>query len=350
MVALQEPNLNHSFHNVWSALDDNQISTAHKYTNMFEKRLSTYLGGKKVIATNTGTAALHLALRCAGIGPGDEVIIPVTTFAATANAVRYVGANPRFVDVDPKTWTLNPKDLPHVIRHNTKAIIWVHLYGVPCQMDVDNDFIHIEDCAESLGATYNGIQTGLWGDYGCYSFNGNKLITCGAGGAVTTHHSITQLDYYSRICKEFDGTFGDVGFNYRMPSFNAALGLDQFEQIDYFLEKKRRFNQIYREELSFYRGIVFQDCELTSNPSWWMSACTFDIDPIDLIPLQMALEKKGVKARRIFRPLTDSPPYKHDGFYRVAHDIYDRGLCLPSSTLNKEGDILEVCRIVKSLL
>jgi len=340
---LQDSNLNHSHHHLWSAIDEGQVSTAGKYTEMFEKRLGKYLG-VDVVATNSGTSALHLALLDAGIGPGDEVIVPVTTFAATANVVKYVGATPVFVDVDPITWCLKP-----IIAH-AKAIIWVHLYGVPCQMDTDNSLIHIEDCAESLGAEYRTIPTGLWGDYGCYSFNGNKLITCGAGGAVTTHHLLGNLKYYATICKDFDGTFGDVGYNYRMPSLNAALGLDQFEMIDHYLEKKRRFNQIYKEQLHGWKGIKFQMAYEHSSPSWWMSACTFDIDPIDLVPLQMGLEKKGVPTRRIFRPITDSEPYRSEEEFPVARRLWETGLCLPSSTLNDEKDILEVCQIIKQLL
>ena len=337
---------------VLKAMDQGRVSTAAPTTEEFEKVMADYLNVKDAVATNSGTSALHLALLDAGIGPDDEVILPVMTFVATANAVRYTGAKPVFVDIDKFTWNIAPHEIVKAITKHTKAIIPVHLYGNPCDMQnilsiaAEHGLFVIEDAAESLGAKHGERFTGILGDYGCFSFNGNKTMTCGAGGLVIGNN-LNDIRNRSVQAKNIDGTHNDIGYNYRMPALNAALGISQLRRLDTFLALQRRFNQIYRQELA--GAVTFQAAIYNSSPSWWFTACLFPED-VDIFGLQMTLSNKDVPTRRTFRPLTDSEPYRDDKGYPNARFIYDHGLCLPRSTLNKEKDIFNVCKTILDIL
>jgi len=334
---------------VMDVLDSGYVSTASPWVDRFEEAVARYVGGAYVLATNSGTAALHLALLACGVGPGDEVIVPVTTFVATANVVRYVGATPVFVDVDPQTWCMDTVAAREVITERTKVLILVHLYGNPCDLLATRElatFI-IEDAAEALGTTYNQEKIGdaNWSDYICLSFNGNKIMTTGGGGAVITafREDKDRLFYLATQAKNEDGTHGEIGYNARMTGLSAGLGLAQLERIDEFVAKKRRFNQIYREQLPM---LTFQEATPHSEPNWWHTAATFP-EHINIESLQEKLKINGIPTRRIFRPLVDSPPYRDGKEYPNARYIYDHGLCLPSSTCNAEEDIYHVCEIIR---
>ena len=333
------------------ALTAGQVSTAAPLVRNFEQAMAKRLGVSDAVATNSGSAALHLALLAAGIGPGDEVIVPVLTFAATANVVRYVGARPVFVDVDAETWCIVAENL---LGRRGGAIIAVHLYGNLCIMRKITDIskisetVVIEDAAEALGVK----DAGIIGDYGCFSFNGNKTMTTGGGGALVAKDSSVAkfIRHISSQAKLDDGTYDAVGYNYRMPALNAALGLSQLYRLDDFLAKKRLFNRIYREEL--HDLIQFQQATPSSEPSWWYTAGTIPGDePIE--ELQKRLKERRVPTRRVFRPLHHSPPFKEFAKgqeFPNAEYIWRRGLCLPCSTLNSEADIRWACQIIRKVI
>jgi len=211
-----------------------------------------------------------MALYEVGIGPGDEVIVPVLTFVATVNPIKYVGATPVFVDVDIHTWNIDPAKIEENITKKTKAIIPVHLYGNPCNMDeitkiaYKHNLYVIEDATESLGAKHKGVHTGTLGDLGCFSFNGNKVITTGGGGMVIGNNEKHLAHIKFLVNQARDESKGyyypEIGFNYRMTNLEAAVGLAQFKRLNDFLVKKRTFNMIYRDELKSCKEIVWFSC------------------------------------------------------------------------------------------
>jgi len=342
-------------------IDSTYVSTAGPFVPEFENKFASYVKSKRAVSMQSGTAAIHIALHELGIGQGDEVIVPVITFVATVNPIMYVKATPVFVDVDPKTWNINPKLVEKAITSNTKAIIPVHLYGVPCDMDPLMEISQkygipiIEDATESLGATYKGKATGTFGKIGTFSFNGNKIITTGGGGMLTTDDEKMADHIKFLVNQARDENKGyyhpEIGFNYRMTNLEASLGLAQLEKLPEFLEKKRLFNKIYRDILSKDPRIEFQEEYEESESSWWLTS--IKIKSSKSIPqIQSELKGKGIPTRRIFVPITEFPPYKKfkTSDYKVSYDIYEKGLNLPSSTLNSKENIEFTSKQIISIL
>jgi len=341
-----------------AAIDAGYVSTIGPFVTEFEKSFAVYLGVEKAVSTQSGTAAIHVALHELGIGPGDEVIVPALTFIATVNPVVYVGAIPVFADVDKDTWNIDPEEIEKKITKKTKAILPVHLYGNPCDMDSilniarSHGLYAIEDATESLGALYGGRHTGTLGDFGCFSFNGNKVITTGGGGMVVGNNS-ARLEHIKFLVNQArDSSRGyyhpEIGFNDRMTNIEAALGLAQLERLDEFLSKKRLFNKIYRKQLKSIESIRFQEPYEETESACWLNSIAFKKD-IDITALQQRLSDKGIPTRRIFTPVTEFPPYRiyKKGDYKNSYDIYNRGLSLPSSTLNSPDDIHYTCKVLK---
>ncbi|MFH1282642.1 MAG: aminotransferase class V-fold PLP-dependent enzyme, partial [bacterium] len=320
-----------------------------------------YTGAKEAVSTQSGTAALHIALHELGVGPGDEVIVPVSTFIATVNPVKYVGAKPVFVDVNSHTWNIDTSKIEKALTKKTKAIMPVHLYGNPCYMDEimciakSNNLFVIEDATQSLGATYNGTYTGTFGDFGCFSFNGNKTITTGGGGMVvgTVEKRLNHIKFLVNQAREESKGYyhPEIGFNYRMTNLEAALGLAQIGRLEEFVSKKRRFNRIYREELGKLDYIKFQEEYPGAESSFWLSCILIDVDR-EIEDIKNALRTKGIPTRRIFIPIVEFPPYKRYKHtdYKNSYHIYNMGLCLPSSVLNSEDDIYGVCKILREVI
>lgn len=341
---------------VIASLSQGRVSTAANITSDFEDRMAGYLGIGDCLATNSGTAALHLALLAAGVGPGDEVILPVLTFVATANVVRYVGARPVFVDVDPRTWCMSVKEFENAITRKTKAVIPVHLCGVPADMSRikyicrERDIACIEDAAESLGSTLKfwgeWKHAGTVGDYGCVSFNGNKIMTTGGGG-LFVGGNIPYIRNMAQQAKGKNNDFLSIGYNYRMPSLNAALGLGQLYRLANFISAKRRFHEIYEEELSGL--VVFQEATRKTEPNWWYTAGLLPTG-IEIEHFQEQLQSKGIPTRRIFRPLSQTIAHWQAKRFPVAEEIYRRGLCLPGSTLNAATEIQKACEVIKTCI
>lgn len=359
-IYLDAPNLGESEkRRLNKAVDSGYVSTIGPFVPEFEERFAELIGVKKAVSTQSGTAAIYIALHELGIGKGDEVIIPALTFVATGNPVMYVGATPVFVDVNRATWNMDPEDIEKKITKKTKAIIAVHFYGNPCAMDKINrlakrrDIYVIEDATESLGAKYKGRHTGTIGNFGCFSFNGNKIVTTGGGGMVTGDDT-TRLEHIKFLVNqgrdESKGYFHpEVGFNFRMTNIEAALGLAQMKKLNKFLARKKRFYFIYRELLSRIDGIRFQEEYKEAESSRWFTCIYFERE-INIVALQKRLLECGVPSRRVFMPLVEFPPYvkykKSD--YVNSYSIYEHGLCLPSSTLNSDADIRFVCNVIKN--
>ena len=344
------------------AVETGFVSTIGPLVPEFEQRVADLLGVERAVSTQSGTAALHISLLEAGIGAGDQVIVPALTFAATVNPIIYLGAEPVFVDVDRDMWTLDPQELESSITSKTKAVVPVHLFGNPCDMGAVKDVARrhgltvVEDAAESLGAEIEGKQTGTLGDFGCFSFNGNKTITTGGGGMVVAKDGdrIEHIRFLvNQARSERQGSFyhPEVGYNYRMTNLEAALGLAQLERLRDLLARKRRFRRIYEEELGGLKQVRFQGQHPAATSSCWLTCLTAEGagDPSSLVK---KLKRHGIPTRRIFTPLVEFPPYAR--FARTAlvrsFEIYRSGLCLPSSCVNSPEAVRRACRVLRDVL
>lgn len=364
LVELDAPNLGELEKKyLTKCIESGYISTVGPFVPEFEERFAKYLRAKRAVSTQSGTAAIHIALYELGIGPGDEVIVPVLTFIATVNPIMYVGATPVFVDVNSRTWNINPEEVEKAITPKTRAIIPVHLYGNPCDMDALMDISKrygipiIEDATESLGAKYKGRYTGTFGKFGCFSFNGNKTITTGGGGMVVTEdkEAAEHIKFLANQARDVRKGYyhPEIGFNYRMTNLEASLGLAQFERLEEFLEKKKKFKEIYEEIFSNVKGVEIQKEYEGAESSWWLTSILLGDDiSMSVEELQEKLKGKGIPTRRIFVPIVEFPPYKKfaKGEYRNAYRIYERGLNLPSSTVNSYETTQMVAKIISSIL
>lgn len=345
------------------AVNEGTLSAFGPYVLEFEKCFAKCLGAKSAVSTQSGTASIHMALHELGIGKGDEVIVPVLTFVATVNPVIYLGATPVFADVDPDTWNIDPEEVEKLVTKKTKAIIPVHLYGNPCNMDAllkiakKYNIYLIEDACPSVGAMYRGKYAGTFGDFGCFSFNGNKIITTGGGGMLvgSDEKRLGHIKFLINQARDMSVQncyfHTEIGFNYRMTNLEALLGLAQLERLNEFLDKKKKIYKIYKEGLKGLDSVRFQQGYKNSDPSRWLTCITLEGNK-DTDALQKKLRDKKIPTRRIFLPLTGFPPYRRyeKSNFTNAYRLHDRSLCLPSSTVNSEDDIYYACEILKDML
>jgi len=349
--------------NVIEAVRSGWVSSKGKFIEEFENLFARYVGVKYGVATSNGTAALHLALAALGVKPHDEVIVPDLTFAATINAVLYVGAKPIIVDIDPKYWCLSPSNIRGAITSRTKAIIPVHLYGHPCDMDAIMEIAEryglyvIEDAAEAHGAEYKGRKVGSFGHVACFSFYGNKIITTGEGGMCLTNDE--ELAEKMKILRDHGMDpkkrywHNVIGFNYRMTNLQAALGVAQLSKIERFIEKKRKIARLYEEELSSIEGITLHPEMSWAKCVYWLYSILVDRKlGISRDKLAEKLESYGIETRNFFYPLHEMPPYQEyvNLSYPASSDISSRGLNLPSSVKLSEEDITYITRKIKEVL
>lgn len=345
-------------------LDTNWVSSAGSYVDKFENEFAKYVNSKTAVVTMNGTAALELALRTLGIGKDDEVIVSSLTFISPVNTIKYVGAEPVFVDVCKDTWVMDTEKIEDLITPRTKAILPVHIYGQAVDMDrvmeiakKYNLFV-IEDATESLGATYNGIMLGNIGDIGCFSFNGNKIITTGAGGMLVTNNEETgkRAKYLSTQTKKVldNGAFyhEEIGFNFRMPNLLAAMGCAQLENIHEYCEIKRENAALYNKLLKDIKGILLPvEKDNTKNIYWLYSILVEDEYQLTRDQLIMKLKENGIEARTFFMPIHKMPPYlecKH-GDMTVTNELASKGINLPSSVGIKEEDIRKICNVISNI-
>jgi perosamine synthetase len=326
------------------------ISSAGKYVDRFEKMFADFCDARFAISTCNGTTALHLALLAAGIGAGDEVIVPSLTFIATANAVTYTGARPIFVDVDPFTWNIDPELAEAAVTPRTKAIIPVHLYGQPADMDPINELgrrrhlIVIEDAAEAHGAEYHGRRVGSLGDVGVFSFYGNKIITTGEGGMVVTDRE----DIASRVRVLRDHGMDPhrrywhtlLGFNYRMTNLQAAVGVAQMEKIDAIIAQKLDMASAYRGILSGAQGVTLPvEVEGIRNVYWLFTLLLSPSIFGNRESIVARLNQKGIETRPVFPPVHIQPIYSTGQHLAIAESISQTGISLPSSVGITRGDV-----------
>ncbi len=342
---------------VTDAVRSGWVSSIGRYVTEFERAVAEACAADHAVATSSGTAALHLALAVLGIGPGDEVIVPSLTFVATANAVRYVGATPVFADSDPDHWCIDAAEVQRLVTARTRAVIPVHLYGHPADMDAIMAIARkhrlkvIEDAAEALGATYRGRPVTALGDAGVLSFYGNKLITTGEGGMLVTNNP--RVAERARLLRdhamhpERRYWHEEVGFNFRITNLQAALGLAQAERIGAFLARKREIAERYRDALADVPGIRMQ-CEARwAGSAWWMSSVQVESGfGLERDALMQALERSGIDTRGSFVPVHTMPPYRHGRVLHHAQRLARNVLSLPSAvTLTHEDQDYVIARV-----
>lgn len=336
------------------AVKSTWISSGGKYIKEFEEKFAEFCEVKHAISCNNGTSALHLALLALGIKEGDEVIIPTLTYIATANVLKYVGAKPVFVDSDRKSWNIDVNKIEEKITERTKAIIPVHLYGLPCDMDKiieiarRHNLYVIEDCAEAHGARYKGKKVGCFGDIGCFSFFGNKIITTGEGGMCITNNEDLkdkmELFKNQGMSKEKRYFHPVVGYNYRMTNIQAAIGLAQLEKIEEIMRIKKLIASLYKALLTGVEDIeVFQEHDMNYENVYWM--CCILSNKRD--ELMKALKEADIETRPFFVPVHKMPPYENGEVHEVAEGLGKVGINLPSSPNLKEEDIRKICEIIR---
>ncbi len=343
-------------------LDTNWVSSAGAFVDRFENEFARYLNVKKAVVTMNGTSALELALRTLNIGVGDEVIVSSMTFISPVNTVKYVGAEPVFVDVCRDTWVMDADKVEELITPRTKAILPVHIYGHPVDMDKIMDIANrynlyvIEDATESLAAEYKEKKVGSIGHIGCFSFNGNKLITTGAGGMLVTDDERfgERAKYLSTQTKTVLSNGGfyheEIGYNFRMPNLLAAMGCAQLENIDEYSSIKRNNANLYNKLLCDVNGIRLPvERESVKNVYWLYSILVEEDYYITRDELILKLKENNIQSRPFFMPVHRMPPYKESkiGDMSVTDDIVNKGINLPSSIGLNKDEIIKVCETIK---
>jgi len=363
-IPVSEPELgDEELANVVSAVRSGWISSLGEFVVEFEREFAAYCGARHGIATSNGTTALHLALVSAGIGPGDEVLVPTLTFIATANAVRYCGAVPVFVDAEPDTWTMTTAGLDSRVTSRTRAIIPVHLYGHPCDMDAitvvarRHGLAVIEDAAEAHGAEYRGRRVGTLGTVGCFSFYGNKIMTTGEGGMCVTDDAV--LADRMRVLRDHGMDpkrhywHEVIGFNYRMTNLQAAIGAAQVKKLPRFVEKKRQIAGWYREALAPLaragRVHLAPEAPWARNVFWMYSVVLAD-PHASRDAVRARMKERGVDSRPFFHPLHTLPPYAVGKSLPVSESLASAGLNLPSGGRLQRADVDTVVNALAAAL
>ena len=340
--------------------ESNYIAPLGKYVNKFEESIRDYTKTPNALAVTSGTAAIHLALRILGIKEGDDVLASTFTFIGSVNAILYQGANPVFIDSDNTSWNLSPVLLENYLKECTKkpkALILTHLYGMSAdiekitQLCKEYDVYLIEDAAESLGATFKGRHTGTFGDFGIYSFNGNKILTTSGGGMLVSPNKtwIDKAMFYSTQAKGpyIHYEHEEYGYNYRMSNVLAAIGVAQMEVIEDRVLKKREIFEWYKEFLEDIEEIIFMPELENSRGNRWLTALTFG--KTDHAKVMEALEEINVESRPLWKPMHMQPLFKNcknhlDG---TSEMLYKTGLCVASSTMMKKEDVKKICNVIK---
>jgi perosamine synthetase len=340
------------------------ISSQGAYVRRFEKEFAEYCEAKYPLAVSNGTVALHLALAALDIGPGDEVLVPDITFAASINAIIYTGATPVIVDIDRTTWTISLADIEKNINSKTKAIMPVHLYGHPCHMDEifaiakKHKLLIVEDCAEAIGSLYKGKHVGIEADAATFSFFGNKTITTGEGGMVFFKN---EKDYEKALVLRDHGMSKTkkywhelVGFNYRMTNLQGALGCAQLERIEDFVAKKRALANTYNTILSEFNCFELPPQEEWAKCGFWLYTALLKKE--SLITRDQLIEKllrNGVETRPAFYPMHLMPPYKDyptKSTFENSLFISQQGISFPSSVTITEEEIDNIRQSLKAII
>ncbi len=356
---------------IHEAFETNWVAPLGPNVNNFEKELAEYTGCGYAAALSAGTAAIHLALKLAGIQQGDRVFSSDLTFSATCNPIVYEKAVPVFIDSESDTWNMSPIALRRAFEKypDTKAVIVANLYGVPAKLDEISDICNeygavlIEDAAESLGATYKGKQTGTFGRFGIYSFNGNKIITTSGGGMLVSadEESIKKARFYSTQSREPERHYEhkEIGYNYRMSNVVAGIGRGQLLHLDEHIALKRNIYETYRKAFENISTVSLNPTGGNdSSPNYWLSCLLIDsnskANPVDIM---VALEAENIESRPIWKPMHLQPVFIDCEFFAhninelpVGEDIFNRGICLPSDIKMTDEDLEKVFGIIKQFI
>lgn len=347
---------------VQQAFDTNWIAPLGENVDQFEKELANKVGIKSAVALSSGTAAIHLALKAVGVGMGDIVLCSTLTFSATVNPIIYQNAIPVFIDSDEKSWNMCPNALEEAFLKypNVKAVVVVHLYGLNADMDKIMGICNkynvpvIEDAAESLGTYYKGKHSGTIGDYGIYSFNGNKIITSSGGGMLISNNveRIAKARFWSTQSKDpaLHYEHSELGFNYRMSNVLAGIGRGQLKVLEQRVAKKKYIFDFYQKELSCLEGIEFMPINEWNEPNCWLSTITLNGNARPL-EVMKALEQENIESRPIWKPMHRQPFFEKYDFIGtdVAEELFEKGVCLPSDTKMTDGDLERIVNIIKDL-
>ena len=351
------------------AFDTNWVVPLGPNVNGFEADLEQYIGqNKHVVALSAGTAALHLALVMLGVKTGDEVICQSFTFAASANPITYLGATPVFIDSESDTWNMDPQLLEQAIIDRKaktgkypKAIIPVHLYGMPAKMDEIMAIANrygipvLEDAAEALGSTYKGQACGTFGEYGVLSFNGNKMITTSGGGALVTptEEAKRRTMFYATQARENAPHYQheEIGYNYRMSNICAGIGRGQMYVLDEHVIRRREIHALYTELLKDVEGItVMQAPSSDYNSNYWLTCILIDpkITGFDREDLRIRMDENQIETRPLWKPMHLQPVFANAPMYvnGISETLFNNGLCLPSGPMCTDDDILHVIKII----
>ena len=348
---------------VKEAFDTNWVAPLGPNVNEFEKELAAKVGSKHAAAMTSGTGAIHLALKAAGVGEGDIVFCPTLTFSATANPIIYQNATPVFIDSDYETWNMDPKALEAAFKKygdKVKAVLVVHLYGLSADMDKIMEICSkynvtvIEDAAESLGAYYKGKHTGTFGEFGVFSFNGNKIITTSGGGMLVSddEEKIKKVRFWSTQSRDAARHYqhSELGFNYRMSNVVAGIGRGQLKVLDQRVAKKKYIFEFYRRELGQLEGVEFMPINDWNEPNYWLSVMTLkgSVRPLDVME---ALEKENIESRPVWKPMHVQPFFAEYDYVGsdVSEKLFENGVCLPSDTKMIDADLERICGIIKRL-
>lgn len=349
------------------AFDTNWIAPLGENVNKFEEELANYVGAKCGAALSAGTAAIHMALKALDVKEGDIVFCSSLTFSATANPIIYQNATPVFIDCDRETWNMDPEALKKAFEKypNPKAVVIVHLYGTPAKMDEimaicnKHNVPLVEDAAESLGATYKGKQTGTFGKFGIFSFNGNKIITTSGGGMLVSddEERIQKVRFWATQSRDKARYYqhSEIGYNYRMSNIVAGIGRGQLKVLNDRLAKKKEIYETYKDAFKDIPEIEMKPVPRDTKPNYWLSTMLLKegskVTPLNVME---ALDKENIESRPIWKPMHMQPVFEKYDFIKVedkpvSEDIFARGVCLPSDTKMTKEEQQEVIRIIKEL-
>ena len=355
------------------AFDTNWVVPLGPNVNAFEEELKHFIGeNKEVVALSAGTAAIHLALIQLGVQAGDEVICQSFTFCASANPVTYLGATPVFVDSEEDTWNMDPVLLERAIKdritktgRKPKAVIPVHLYGMPakideiCSVSTKYDIPVLEDAAEALGSEYKGRKCGTFGRFGALSFNGNKMITTSGGGALIVADEDTKKEtmfYATQARAPFPYYQHEkIGYNYRMSNICAGIGRGQMTVLNEHIEHHRHVHALYEKAFAAIEGITLKsNPDKCFNANYWLS--TILIDPektgTDYEKVRVALDQKGIETRPLWKPMHLQPVYKNNPCYvnGVSEKLFNQGLCIPAGPWVTDKDVAYIVKQIKDVV
>ncbi len=363
MIPVNEPRLGaHELEYVMECLQTGWISSEGRFIGAFEQAWADYCGMKFGVAVSNGTTALQLAVACLDLQPGDEVIMPTFTIISCAQAVTYNGGIPVLVDSDPRTWCMDVGQVEAKITARTRAIMPVHIYGHPVDMDPLRDIarrhklVIVEDAAEAHGAEYKGARCGSLGDLGCFSFYANKIITTGEGGMVLTNNEAhaSRVRSLRNLCFQKERRFYHtaLGHNFRMTNIQAALGFAQVENVEAAVQKKRWMGQEYTRRLSQVKGLQLPVEEAWAKNVYWMYGIVLDPSTgMNAVDFAARLAKRGIMTRPFFLGMHEQPVFLERGLFKgekypVAENLARQGLYLPSGLTLTDDQLQEVCRVV----